>query len=193
MPRASGLQLSQRITCVRSIEQHLDNALQLSSTQFECLSLVDWLHLASSLTTLAKFALHASPLPGWDPTELQIANTFAHFRDQLCALMPRRRDSQDGKHVSNEDLFERFRRITSVLKMAVKNAPGRDGSLNGTAATFELATGAGRTVSLLHELPPLKLKGGDRLTDMLPAPWKIHPRFDINGNDFLWKFLVGTV
>jgi hypothetical protein len=160
--------------------------LQLSAAHFELLSVVDWLNLASSLTTLGKFALHASPLPGWDPTELQIAKTFEYFCDQLCSQMPRPRDQQDG----NEDLFERFRRITAIMKMAVKNAPGR-GSPNG--ATFELATGSGRTVSLLHELPPLKLNGSTKGTDTLPAPWKVHPHFDMSGSDFLWKFLIGSV
>jgi len=184
-PRASGVQLSQRITCLRCIEQYLDNALQLPAEHFEFLSIVDWLNLASSLTTLGKLALHAPPLPGWDPTELQIAKSFEYFRDQLCSQMPRPRDPQDN----SEDLFERFRRITAVMKMAVKNTHGR-ASPNGP--TFELATGSGRTVSLLHELPPLKPNGSANGTDTLPAPWKVHPQFDMSGSDFPWKFLVGT-
>ncbi|KAF2676421.1 hypothetical protein K458DRAFT_447526 [Lentithecium fluviatile CBS 122367] len=184
--RASGFQLTQRIACLRSIEQYLDNALQLSATNFEFLSIVDWLNLASSLTTLGKFALHTPPIPGWDPIELQIAKTFEYFRDQLCSQMPHSRDPQDN----NEDLFERFRRITAVMKMAVKSAPGR-GSPNGS--TFELATGSGRTVSLLQELPPLKPNGTINGSDPLPAPWKIHPQFDMSSNEFLWKFLMGTV
>lgn len=148
--------------------------------------MIDWLNLISSLTTLAKLALHSTPIPGWDTAELQIVKTFEFFRDQLCSQMPRPRDAQE----SNEDLFERFRRITAIMKMAVRNLPGR-GSPNGS--TFELATGAGRTVSLLQDLPPLRPNGMANGVDSLPAPWKVNPQFDMRGNEFVWKFLMGTV
>jgi len=186
MPWVSGFQLSQRITCLRSIEQFLDNSLQLSPSQFELLSIIDWLTLISTLTMLSKFALHTTPMPGWDPIDLQVGKTFEYFRDQLSAQMPRSREAQE----SSEDLFERFRRITAIMKMAVKNAPGRH-SPNGS--TFELATGSGRTVSLLQELPPLKLNGNTNGPDPLPVPWRINPHFDLNSNEFLWKFLMGTL
>lgn len=186
-PWASGFQLSHRVTCLRSIEQFLDSTLKLSPSQYDFLSVTDYLALLSALTTLGKLALHTPPMPGWDTAELQIAKTFEYFRDQLCAQMPRPRgDPQDG----SEDLFERFRRVTAVMKMALKNAPGR-GSPNG--ASFELATGSGRTVSLLQDLPPLKSNGLINGADALPAPWKVNPQFDMSGNEFLWKFLMGTV
>jgi hypothetical protein len=186
MPRTSGFQLSQRITCLGSLQQYFDNALQLSTSSFHFLSIVDWLNLASSLTTLGKLALYASPLPGWDPVDLQIGKMFEYFRDQLCSQMPIPHDPQD----SHDNLFEKFRRISIIMKMAVKNAPGRE-SPNGS--TFELATGSGRTVSLLQELPPLKMNGIMNGSESLPTPWKVRPHFDMSGNDFPWKFLMGTV
>jgi hypothetical protein len=186
MPWVSGFQLSQRITCLRCVEQFLDYSLQLSSSEYELLSITDWLGLVAGLTTLAKLTLHTSQMPGWDPVELQISKSFEYFRDQLSAQMPRPHDAQDR----SEDLFERFRRITAIMKMAVKAAPGRH-SPNGS--TFELATGSGRTVSLLQELPPLKPNGGVNGSDPLPAPWKVSPQFDISSQEFLWKFVMGTV
>lgn len=186
MPWVSGFQLSQRITCLRCVEQFLDNSLQLNSNEYDLLSITDWLALVAGLTTLAKLALHTSPMPGWDPIELQIYKSFEYFRDQLSAQMPRQRESQDY----SEDLFERFRRITAIMKMAVKAAPGRS-SPNGS--TFELATGSGRTVSLLQELPPLKPNGVVNGSDPLPAPWKVNAQLDISSQEFLWKFLMGTV
>ncbi|KAF1968204.1 hypothetical protein BU23DRAFT_572572 [Bimuria novae-zelandiae CBS 107.79] len=181
----SGFQLSQRITCLRWVEQFLDNSLQLAPSEFELLSITDWLVLVAGLTTLAKLALHTSPMPGWDPAELQIAKTFEYFRDQLSVQMPRSHDSQD-----HEDLFDRFRRMTEIMKMTAKTAPGRN-SPNGS--TFELATGSGRTVSLLQELPPLKPNGVVNGSDPLPAPWKVSSQFDISSPDFVWKFLMGTL
>ncbi|KAF2443192.1 hypothetical protein P171DRAFT_57449 [Karstenula rhodostoma CBS 690.94] len=187
MPWVSGFQLSQRITCLRCVEQFLDYSLQLSSSEYELLSITDWLALVAGLTTLAKLALHTSPMPGWDPVELQISKSFGYFRDQLSAQMPRPHDSQD----QGEDLFERFRRITAIMKMTVKAVPGRS-SPNGS--TFELATGSGRTVSLLQELPPLKPNGAANGSDSLPpAPWKVSPQFDISNQEFLWKFLTGSI
>lgn len=186
MPWVSGFQLSQRITCLRCLEQFLDNSLQLAGGEYELLSIVDWFALVAGLTTLANLALHTPPIPGWDSVELHISKSFEYFRDQLSAQMPRPGESKDH----NEDLFERFRRITSIMKMAVRSAPGR-GSPN--SSTFELATGSGRTVSLLQELPPLKLNGSVNGSDPLPAPWKVNPQFDISSQDFLWKFLLGTV
>jgi hypothetical protein len=186
MPWVPGFQLSQRITCLRCVEQFLDYSLQLSSSEYELLSITDWLALVAGLTTLAKLTLHTSHMPGWDPVELQIAKSFEYFRDQLSAQMPRQHDAQDR----SEDLFERFRRITAIMKMAVKTAPGRH-SPNGS--TFELATGSGRTVSLLQELPPLKPNGVVNGSDPLPAPWKVSPQFDISSQEFLWKFVMGTV
>lgn len=186
MPWVSGFQLSQRITCLRCVEQFLDYSLQLSTSEYDLLSITDWLALVAGLTTLAKLTLHASPMPGWDPVELQISKSFDYFRDQLSAQMPRPRDSQDH----GEDLFERFRRITAIMKLALKAAPERS-SPNG--ATFELATGSGRTVSLLQELPPLKPNGVSNGSDPLPAPWKVSPQFDISGQEFLWKFLTGSI
>ena len=88
------------------------------------------------------------------------------------------------------DVFERFRRITAIMKVALRNVPGK-GSPNGS--TFELATGSGRTVSLLQDLPPLQPNGVVNGADPLPAPWKVHPQFDMSSNEFLWKFLLGTV
>ncbi|KAF1960558.1 hypothetical protein CC80DRAFT_259436 [Byssothecium circinans] len=186
-PWASGFQLSQRITCLRAVEQFLDNSLQLSSTQYDFLSIVDWLNLVSGLTMLGRLALHSTPMAGWDINELQIAKTFEYFRDRLCSIMPRPRDTQD----SSEDLFERFRRVTAIMKSALKNTPAR-ASPNGS--TFELATGSGRTVSLLQDLPPLMLNGnGNNSSDALPTPWRVNPSFDMSSNDFCWKFLLGTV
>ncbi|KAL1594319.1 hypothetical protein SLS60_010076 [Paraconiothyrium brasiliense] len=182
----SGFQLSQRITCLRCVEQFLDYSLQFSGTEYEMLSVTDWLALVAGLTTLAKLALHTSPMPGWDPVDLQIFKSFEYYRDQLSAQMPRPHDSQEH----TEDLFERFRRITGIMKVAVKTAPGRS-SPNGS--TFELATGSGRTVSLLQELPPFKPNGVVNGTDPLPAPWKVSPQFDISSQEFLWKFLLGTI
>ncbi|KAF2734531.1 hypothetical protein EJ04DRAFT_534776 [Polyplosphaeria fusca] len=181
----SGFQLSLRISGLRSIEQFLDNSLQLAQTHYEFLSLVDWLNLLSALTTFGKIALHSSPMPGWDPADLQLAKTFEYYRDQLSAQIPRSPDSQDRKA---EDVFERFRRVTAVMKMALKNA-GTRGSPNGS--TFEISTSSRQTVSLLNELPPLKPNGvtnGD-----LPAFWKVNPTFDFSGNAFPWKLLMGTV
>ncbi|KAF2637578.1 hypothetical protein P280DRAFT_492426 [Massarina eburnea CBS 473.64] len=183
----SGFQLSQRITCLRSVEQFLDNSLHLTSAQYDFISIVDWLNLVSGLTMLGKLALHSTPMPGWDINELQITKTFEYFRDGICSIMPRPRDSQD----TYEDIFVRFRRITAIMKSALKHTHAR-ASPNGS--TFELATGSGRTVSLLQDLPPLKLSGNaNGSSDPLPAPWKVNPSFDMSSNDFCWKFLLGTV
>jgi hypothetical protein len=185
-PWASGFQLSLRVTCLRSIEQFLDNAIKLSTAQYEYISLVDWLNLVSGVISLGKLGLHSSPLPGWDPNELQITRTFGYFRDQLSSQMPRQREHRE----SNEDAFERFRRITSVMMVALKTAPGC-GSPNGS--TFELATGSGRTVSLLQDLSLPKIKSMSNGIEKLPSLWKINPSLDMNSNEFHWKFLMGTV
>ncbi|KAH3983121.1 hypothetical protein HBI56_147650 [Parastagonospora nodorum] len=185
-PWASGFQLSLRVTCLRSIEQFLDNSIQLSTAQYEFISLVDWLNLVSGIISLGKLGLHSSPLPGWDPVELQITRTFEYFRDHLSSQMPRQRENQDN----NENAFERFRRVTSVMTVALKSALG-GGSPNGS--TFELATGSGRTVSLLQDLSLPKIKSMGNGTEKLPSLWKINPSLDMNSNEFHWKFLMGTV
>jgi hypothetical protein len=101
--------------------------------------------------------------------------------------MPRPRDTQDN----NEGLFERFRRITAVMRLALHDAPGRC-SPNGT--TFELATGSGRTVSLLHSLALPKINGGTMNGgEKLPSLREVTPSLDLSSNDFHWKFLMGTV
>ncbi|CAI6337584.1 unnamed protein product [Periconia digitata] len=186
-PWASGSQLSQRINCLRAVEQFLDASLQLSSAEYESVSIVDWLNLITSLSMLGRLVLHSSPMPGWDPTELQVARTFEIFRDRLCSIMPRPRDSHDN----GEDLFDRFRRITAVMKSAMRNIPTR-ASPNGS--TFELATGSGRTVSLLQDLPKLNPIGViDESSNPLPTPWKVTPSLDMSSNEFCWKFLHGTI
>ncbi|EUC36546.1 hypothetical protein COCCADRAFT_87763 [Bipolaris zeicola 26-R-13] len=186
-PWASGFQLSLRVTYVRSLEQFLDNTTKLSSNQFESISLIDWLNLVNTITSLSKLTLYASPIPGWDPSELQLARTFDHYRDQLSSLMPRPRDTSNNR----EDAFERFRRITSTMRLALHDAPGR-GSPNGT--TFELSTGSGRTVSLLHNLALPKINGGiTNGAEKLPSLRDVNPSFDVTSNDFHWKFLLGTV
>ncbi|KAK1909680.1 hypothetical protein P3342_007852 [Pyrenophora teres f. teres] len=186
-PWASGFQLSLRVTLVRSVEQFLDNTTKLSSTHFEFVSLIDWLNLVNTLTNLSKLVLHASPMPGWDPTELQITRTFDHFRDLLSSQMPHHHGVQDN----SEDAFERFRRITSAMRMALHDARGMS-SPNGT--TFELATGSGRTVSLLHNLALPKINGGALSgSEKLPSLRDMNPAVDITCDDFHWKFLMGTV
>jgi hypothetical protein len=123
-------------------------------------------------------------MPGWDPAELQIAKTFDYFREFLSSQMPRPCDTQD----SNEDAFERFRRITSIMRRALYDAPGRC-----SPTTFELATGSGRTVSLLHSLALPKINGGTTGGEKLPSLREVTPSFDINCDNFHWKFLMGTV
>ncbi|PSN69489.1 hypothetical protein BS50DRAFT_343053 [Corynespora cassiicola Philippines] len=186
---ASGFQLSQRVTCLRAIEQFLDNSLQMSHTQYEYVSLVDYLSLLAAFTALGKLAMHTTPIPGWDPAELQIPKTFEYYRDKLAGQMPRPREGES----QDENVFERFRRITAIVKLALKNTPGR-GSPNGS--TFEITTSSRQTVSLLQDLPdlpPLKPNGIINGTDSLPALWKTNPQVDMSGNEFLWKFLMGTV
>ncbi|KAF2111098.1 hypothetical protein BDV96DRAFT_614888 [Lophiotrema nucula] len=185
-PWASGFQLAIRITGLRSIEQFLDNSLHMAQAQYEFVSIVDWLSLVGSLTTLGKIALHSPPVPGWDPADLQLSKTFEYFRDQLSAQLPRPLDGHERK---TEDLFERFRRVTAVMKMAIKNATSR-GSPNGS--TFEITTSSRQTVSLLQDLPPLQRNGATNGNE-LPAPWKVNPTFDMSGSEFPWKFLMGTV
>ncbi|KZM20537.1 sequence-specific DNA binding RNA polymerase II transcription factor [Ascochyta rabiei] len=184
-PWASGFQLSLRVTCLRSIEQFLDNSTKLQSSQYEVLCLIDWLNLVSTMTSLSKLALQSSPMPGWDTNELQVARSFEYFRDQLVSQMPRPRDPQE----TSEDIFERFRRITAVMKMALTSSSG--GTSPG-GSTFQLATGSGRTVSLLQDLPLPEMNGinGD---DSLHVPWKLKPTFDLNSHQFPWRFLSGTV
>ena len=183
-PWASGCQLSLRVTCLRSIEHFLDAGTKFASGQYELVSIVNWLHLISTVTNLGKLVLHASPLPGWDPVELQIAKTFEYFRDQLSAQMPRPRD------IDIEDMFGRFRRITAIIRSALHSGPGRGSPSN---ATFELATGSGRTVSLLHDLPLPKPNGRVNGGEKLPSLWKVNPLVDLSSHDFHWKFLLGTV
>ena len=160
--------------------------MKLTTSQFEFLSLVDWLNLVSTTISLSKLALYSTPIPGWDPCELQIARSFEYFRDQLASQMPPPRDAQD----SNEDVFDRFRRITAGMKVAVCNTPRRDSPNSGT---FELATGSGRTVSLLQDLPLPKPNGMVNGAEMLPSLWKGSPAFDITSTEFHWRFLTGTV
>ncbi|ORY11334.1 hypothetical protein BCR34DRAFT_587994 [Clohesyomyces aquaticus] len=185
-PWASGFQLSLRITALRSIEHFLDNAVQLQTNQYEYLSIVDWLSLISTLTTLGKLALHSTPIPGWDSVDLQLAKIFEHFRDLLCSQLPRLQDCQDHK---TEDVFDRFRRITAIMKMAMRAVPGRS-SPNGS--TFEITTSSRQTVSLLQDLPAIK-QNGIGIGVELPAPWKVNPGFDMSSNDFPWKFLMGAL
>jgi hypothetical protein len=187
-PWASGFQLSLRVTCLQSFQKFLDNCLKLPSHQYETISLVDWLNLILGFTSLSKMALHSSPLPGWDPVELQVASTFEYFRDQISSQMPRPQDSTEG----NDDVFERFRRITAIMKTALRNRTGR-GTSNGVS--FNLATGAGRTVSLLQELPLPKLNGVANGTgaEKLPSLRNLHPSLDMESGDFHWRFLTGTV
>ncbi|KAF2996683.1 hypothetical protein E8E13_004602 [Curvularia kusanoi] len=184
VPWASGFQLSLRIACLRSIEQFLDNSSKLQPSQYEFLGLVDWLNLVSTMTSLSKLALHASPMPGWDATELQVAKSFDYFREQLSSQMPRPRDPQE----TNEDIFERFRRITAVMKMALTTSSGRT---SPGGSTFQLATGSGRTVSLLQDLPLPRINGinGDERSHA----WKQKPAFDLNSSQFPWRFISGAV
>lgn len=77
------------------------------------------------------------------------------------------------------------------MRLALHDAPGR-GSPNGT--TFELSTGSGRTVSLLHNLALPKINGGiTNGAEKLPSLRDVNPSFDVTSNDFHWKFLLGTV
>lgn len=186
-PWLSGFQLSLRVTYLRSIEQFLENSVQLSTTQYASISLVDWLHLVSGITGLSKLGIHSSPMPGWDPVELRIAKTFELFRDQLSSLMPR----PPGSHEKNEDAFERFRRITALMNVALRNAPGGGSPESGT--TFELATGSGRKVSLLHDVSLPKMNGMTNGAEKLPSLWEVNPSIDMTGNEFHWRFLMGTV
>jgi hypothetical protein len=184
-PSAPSFQLNLRATCLRSIEQFLDNSMRLLTTQYDMVSLVDYLNLISAVTGLGRLALHSSPLPGWDPVELQIAGLFNFFCDQISSLMPRSRGSSENK----ENLFERFRRITSMMKLALRTTPG--GSPHG--GTFELATGSGRTVSLLQDVSLPKIDGATNGAETLPSLRKINPSLDLNDGEFHWKFLMGTV
>ncbi len=97
--------------------------------------------------------------------------------------MPHPREAQD----SSEDVFERFRRITAGMKVAVRNATHRE-SPNGSP--FELSTGHGRTVSLLQELPIPKTYG---MVNGSESYWKGSPAFDLGSTEFHWRFLLGTV
>jgi hypothetical protein len=179
-PWASGFQLSLRVSSLRSIEQFLDNSINLSSAQYEHVSLVDWLHLVSGVVSLGKLAIYSSPLPGWDPDELQIARTFDYFREQLSSHLPRPRDNRERC----EDVFERFRRVITVIQGALKNPDGYP---------FELGTGSGRNASLFQDVTLPKLNGMTNGTEKLPSLWKVAPSFDMNSNEFLWRCLMGTV
>ncbi|KAF2012929.1 hypothetical protein BU24DRAFT_465278 [Aaosphaeria arxii CBS 175.79] len=186
-PSAPGFQLSLRISSLRSIEQFLETSLQLPADHYEYLSIVDWLNLIATLTILGKLALHATPMPGWDTNEVQVPRMFEHFREELCAKIPQPRDNgQDNQ----EHVFERFRRITAIMKMSLKNVHGR-GSPNGSS--FEITSSSRQAVSILQELPPLKLNGVVNGAEQLPTPWKVNPSFDMNGNDFPWRFLMGVL
>jgi hypothetical protein len=76
------------------------------------------------------------------------------------------------------------------MMVALRTARGGS-SPNGS--TFELATGSGRTVSLLQDLALPKINGNPIGTEKLPSLWKVNPSFDMNSNEFHWKFLMGTV
>ena len=182
---AAGFQLSLRISCLRAIEQFLDSSTQMSSHQYEGVSIVDWVHLVSGLTVLGRLALHSTPMPGWDPTELQIFKTFEHFRDQLCAQMPRLHDNQERRV---ENVFERFRRVTAIMKSALKQTPGR----SSPGSTFEITTSSRQTVSLLQDSPLPKPGGSSNGVD-LPTPWKTNPLYDISSDEFTWKFVMGVL
>jgi len=185
-PWVSGFQLSLQVNCLRSIETFLDNGVQLATNRYEFVSIVDWLNLASALTSLSQMALQPLSLPGWDPTELQIVKTFEYFRDQLCSRMPHPRNSKD----CNYDVFERFRHTTAGMLTALRNTSGRASPIGGT---FELATRSGRTVSLLQNLPSLKPNSVvDGVERQLPSLRHINPSLDMNKSDFHWKFLLGT-
>lgn len=173
-----------RIACLRSIEQFLDNSTKMQSSQYEFLGLVDWLNLVWTMTSLSKLALYSSPIPGWDTTELQVVKSFDYFREQLSSQMPRPRDPQE----TNEDIFERFRRITAVMRMALTSSSGRT---SPGGSTFQLATGSGRTVSLLQDLPLPKMNG--TIGDERSHTWKHKPAFDLNNSQFPWRFISGTV
>jgi hypothetical protein len=182
---AAGFQLSLRISCLRATEQFLESCVQMSSNQYECLSIVDWVHLISSLTMLGKLAVHSPPMAGWDPSDLQLSKTFEHFRDQLCSQMPRLHDNQERRV---ENVFERFRRVTAMMKGAVKQTPGR----SSPGSTFEITTSSRQTVSLLQDSPLPKPGGGSNGVD-LPTPWKPNPHYDISSEEFTWKFLMGIL
>ena len=185
-PWATGFQLSLRVTFLRSIEQFLDNSTKLPTGQYDLLSLIDWLNLISTTTNLSKLAMDSSPMSGWDPTELQISRSFEYFRDQLASQMPRPRDS----HEDTEDLYERFRRITTAMKTTLRSLPSR-GSPMGS--TFELTTSSNRTVSLLQDLPLPRPKGMVNGPEKLPSLLKVNPALDMNSDEFHWQFLLGTV
>ncbi|CBX90683.1 hypothetical protein LEMA_P057170.1 [Plenodomus lingam JN3] len=182
-PWVNGFRLSSQVNCLRSIETFLDNSTRLSTSQYESVSIVDWLNLASAMTNLSQLALQTPPLPGWDPAELQIANTFEYFRDQLCSRIPHPRDASDTNH----DIFERFRRTTALMKTVLRDPSGR---ASPNSSTFELATGSGRTVSLLQDLPSLKPDGVANGTERLPSLRHINSSFDISKSDFHWRFLM---
>jgi hypothetical protein len=179
-PWASGFQLSLRVSCLRSTEQFLDNSIGLPSAQYEHVSLVDWLYLVSGVVNLGKLAMHSSPLPGWDPDELQIARTLEYFRERLSSHMPRPRNNRE----TCEDIFDRFRRVTTVIQGALNSPDGY---------SFELGIGSGRNASLFQDVTLPKLNGMTNGTEKLPSLWKVAPSFDMNSNGFMWKCLMGTV
>jgi hypothetical protein len=78
------------------------------------------------------------------------------------------------------------------MRLALHDAIGR-GSPNGN--TFELATGSGRTVSLLHNLALPKINGNGSTSgvEKLPSLRDVTPSLDITSSDFHWKFLMGAV
>lgn len=77
------------------------------------------------------------------------------------------------------------------MRLTLHDAHGR-ASPNGT--TFELSTGSGRTVSLLHNLALPKINGGvTNGGEKLPSLRDVNPALDVTSNDFHWKFLLGTV
>ena len=182
---AAGFQLSLRISCLRAIEQFLDSCTQMGSHQYEGVSIVDWGHLVSGLTVLGRLALHSTPMPGWDPSELQIIGTFDHFREKLCAQMPRLHDNQERRV---ENVFERFRRVTTIMKSALKQMPGR----SSPGSTFEITTSSRQTVSLLQDSPLPKPGGSSNGID-LPTPWKTNSLYDISSDEFTWKFVMGML
>lgn len=185
-PWAPGFQLSLLVNCLRSLEQFLDNSIRLPANQWQFLSIADWLNLICATTSLSQLALKTPPTPGWDSSELQIARTFEYFRDQLSSQMPRQHDSLENK----DDVFERFRRTTAMMNAALRDAAG---VTSPSGNTFELATGSGRTVSLLQDLPSLKPNGVVNGTEKLPSLRQLDPSYEISKSDFHWKFLLGTV
>ena len=190
-PLYLGFELDLRVACLCAIESFLDVCGEVHTEHYQYLTIVDWIHLISAFALLGRLCLMPT-VCGWDTAEMQIVRKFEDARERLCARMP---FSLGGANNQTEDVFDRFRRITSTMRSALRTGDQQQPQQSSTnGSTFEITTSSRQTVSLLQESPsPIKSNEFPAYSPEQHSGQVGGASFDFARDDLSWKFLMGTL